>query len=331
MDVEDVLAPSSRDSSVVVGLIGAGIGASFSPALHEREAALLGFDYEYRLLDLDELGRPAGDAGALGREAQRAGPRGLNITHPCKRPVVDELAAPAPQAAPPAAGHPGVLRGLRGLNITHPCKQLVVDEVDELSPEAAALGAVNTVVLRDGRKVGHNTDASGFREAFERRLPGARTDHVVLLGAGGAGAAVGHAILALGAERLSVVDVEEDRAGALAEALGPRAEVAGLDALAAADGLIHATPIGMDSHPGSAVPPELLDPRHWVAEVVYMPLRTQLLQDAEERGCRTLDGGAMVALQAAGSLELFTGARPDRDRMLAHVDELCAARSPLSA
>src|SRR3954467_2628686 len=161
MDVEDVLAPSSRDNTVVVGLIGAGIGASFSPALHEREAALLGFDYEYRLLDLDELGRPASDVGALVREAQRD--------------------------------------GLHGLNITHPCKQLVVDELDELSPEAAALAACNPVVLRDGRKVGHNTDASGFREAFERRLPGARTEHVVLLGAGGAGAAVGHAILALGA------------------------------------------------------------------------------------------------------------------------------------
>jgi shikimate dehydrogenase len=62
----------------------------------------------------------------------------------------------------------------------------------------------------------------------------------------------------------------------------------------------------------------------WVAEVVYMPLRTQLLEDATERGCRTLDGGAMVALQAAGSLELFTGAQPDRDRMLEHVDELIA-------
>src|SRR3954452_3496387 len=287
MDGEDALARGSRDSSGVVGLMRAGIGASFSPALHEREAALLGFDYEYRLLDLDELGRAAGDVGALVREGQRA--------------------------------------GLRGVNITHPCKQLVVDELDELSPEAAALGAVNTVVLRDGRRVGHNTDASGFREAFERRLPGARTDHVVLLGAGGAGAAVGHAILALGAERLSVVDVEADRAAALAEALGPRGERAGLDALVAADGLIHATPTGMDAHPGSAVPPELLDPRHWVAEVVYMPLRTQLLQDAEERGCRTLDGGAMVALQAAGSLELFTGARPDRERMLEHVDELIAA------
>ena len=123
---------SSGDNTVVVGLIGAGIGASFSPALHEREAALLGFDYEYRLLDLDEL-------------------------EPARRATSARWCAEAQRA------------GLRGLNVTHPCKQLVVDELDELSPEAAALGAVNTVVLRDGRKVGHNTDASGFREAFERR------------------------------------------------------------------------------------------------------------------------------------------------------------------
>src|SRR4051794_34837355 len=184
MDVEDVLARSSRDSSVVVGLIGAGIGASFSPALHEREAALLGFDYEYRLLDLDELGRSAGEVGELVREAQRD--------------------------------------GLRGLNITHPCKQLVVDELDALSPEAAALGAVNTVVLRDGRKVGHNTDASGFREAFERRLPGARVTHVVLLGAGGAGAAGGHAIPPLRARRPSVGDGAGDPAPAPAGAPRPR-------------------------------------------------------------------------------------------------------------
>jgi quinate/shikimate dehydrogenase (NAD+) len=278
------------DSSVVVGLIGTGIGASFSPALHEREATLLGFDYEYRLLDLDELDRPASDVGDLVRKAQRD--------------------------------------GLRGLNITHPCKQLVVDELDELAPEAATLGAVNTVVLRDGRRVGHNTDASGFREAFERRLRGARTDRVVLLGAGGAGAAVGHAILAAGARRLTVLDVDDERALALADTLGPRATGAGLgrlgEALADADGLIHATPTGMDAHPGTAVPAELLHPRLWVAEVVYMPLETQLLSDARERGCRTLDGGAMVALQAAGSLELFTGAQPDRDRMLEHVDELIA-------
>ena len=273
---------------MVVGLIGAGIGMSLSPALHEREASLLGIDYEYRLFDLDELERPASDVGALVREAD------------------DE--------------------GLRGLNVTHPCKQLVVDELDALSPEAEALGAVNTVVLDDGRRVGHNTDASGFREAFERRLPGARTDHVVLLGAGGAGAAVGQAILALGAQQLTILDVERDRADDLATSLGATAQdmTALGDVLGEADGLIHATPTGMAAHPGTAVPAELLDPRLWVAEVVYMPIETQLLKDARERGCRTLDGAAMVALQAAGSLELFTGARPDRDRMLEHVDELIA-------
>ncbi len=276
---------------MIVGLIGAGIGSSLSPALHEREASLLGVDYEYRLFDLEELGRPASDVGALVAEAARD--------------------------------------GFGGLNITHPCKQLVVAELDELSPEAEALGAVNTVVLRNGWRIGHNTDASGFQEAFERRLPGARTDRVVQLGAGGAGAAVAHATLALGAGQLTILDVERDRAAALAETLGAAAADIGAlgDLLAEADGLIHATPMGMEAHPGTAVPAELLDPRLWVAEVVYMPIETQLLKDARERGCRTLDGAAMVALQAAGSLELFTGARPDRDRMVAHVDELIAGAS----
>jgi len=279
---------ASGEGTVLVGLIGAGIGASLSPSLHEREAALLGFDYEYRLLDIEELGRPAEDVGALVRDARED--------------------------------------GLSGLNITHPCKQLVVPELDALSPEAEALGAVNTVVFDDDRLVGHNTDASGFREAFARRLPGARTDRVVLLGAGGAGAAVGQALLAGGAGEVTIIDVERERADALADRLDARsADMEALpELLARADGLVHATPTGMEAHPGSAVPAELLDPRLWVAEVVYMPIETQLLEDARERGCRTLDGAAMVALQAAGSLELFTGARPDRDRMLEHVDELIA-------
>jgi shikimate dehydrogenase len=281
------------DDTIVVGLIGAGIGGSFSPALHEREASLLGFDYVYRLLDLDELELPASDVGELVREARR--------------------------------------EGLRGLNVTHPCKQLVVPELDDLSPAAASLGAVNAIVFSEGRMIGHNTDLSGFQEAFARRLPGARIDSVVLLGAGGAGAAVGHAILSLGAGRVTVLDVERERADLLAESLGRRAaaaDMADLDSLLGhADGLIHATPTGMETHPGTAVPAELLDPRLWVAEVVYMPIETRLLTDARARGCRTLNGTAMVALQAAGSLELFTGAQPDRDRMLEHVDELIAGTS----
>jgi shikimate dehydrogenase len=277
----------------VVGLIGSGIADSLSPALHEREAARLGLDYRYRLFDLDELGRAPEDAGELVREAR--------------------------------------VLGLSGVNVTHPCKQLVVPALDELSPEAAALNAVNTVVFDEDRLVGHNTDTSGFQEAFERRLPGAAVATVVQLGAGGAGAAVAHAALALGAGRVTVLDVEAERAADLAGALHDRfgadratpGDLGDLgELLAAADGLIHATPTGMAAYPGTAVPAELLHAGLWVAEVVYVPIETQLLRDARAQGCRTLSGAAMVALQAAGSMELFTGRRPDRDRMLDHVDEL---------
>jgi quinate/shikimate dehydrogenase (NAD+) len=293
---------ASSDEPLVVGLVGAGIGESLSPELHEREASLLGFDYSYRLFDLDALGRPPSEAGELMREAERG--------------------------------------GLRGMNVTHPCKQLVVEELDELSPEAAALGAVNTIVFDSGRLAGHNTDCSGFQDAFARGLPDVATERVALLGAGGAGAAVAYAMLSLGARDLTILDVEVERARALARALGGLFDGQGLHiaepaelevVLAEADGLVHATPTGMAAHPGTAVPAELLDPRLWVAEVVYMPIDTPLLQHARERGCRTLDGAPMVALQAAGSLELFTGARPDRERMLRHVEELFAARRAQAA
>jgi shikimate dehydrogenase len=290
------------EETVVAGLVGAGIGESLSPALHEREASLLGFDYSYVLFDLDELGRPPSEVGQVVRDACRD--------------------------------------GLRGLNVTHPCKQLVVRELDELSPEAAALGAVNTIVFGDQGLVGHNTDSTGFREAFERRLSGALLERVVLLGAGGAGSAVAYAILSLGAVQLVVLDAVAERADALASTLAPRFESSTVRAgdlsdlgalLAEADGLIHATPTGMDSHPGSPVPTDLLEERLWIAEVVYMPTETELLSAARERGCRTLDGAAMVALQAAGSLELFTGAQADRDRMLRHVDALFAERRSAAA
>ena len=287
----------TTQETYAVGLIGSGIGESLSPALHEREAARLGLGYAYRLFDLEELGRDPDEVGALVREA-----RGL---------------------------------GLCGVNVTHPCKQLVVPELDELSPEADALNAVNTVVFAGDRLVGHNTDTTGFREAFERGLPGAATDNVVLLGAGGAGAAVAHAALGLGTRRLTVLDVEIERAQDLVDALVARfgaeratvGDMSGLGALLErADGLIHATPTGMAAYPGSAVPAEFLHPGLWVAEVVYLPVDTELLVSARASGCRTLSGAWMVALQAAGSIELFTGVPPDRDRMLEHIDALIADR-----
>lgn len=284
-----------RRQTYSAGLIGAGIGSSLSPALHEREAWRLGFESEYLLFDIERLGRDPKAVGQLVREARD--------------------------------------RGLAGVNITHPCKQLVVPELDDLSEEAAALNAVNTVVFEGDGLVGHNTDTTGFREAFQRGLPEAAIDRVVVIGAGGAGAAVSQAMLTSGAQELAIVDVDAERSRELAATVvrrfgARRARPADPSALgrllAAADGVVHATPVGMAAYPGTAVPPELLRSALWVAEVVYMPLETRLLRDARARGCRTLSGAAMVALQAAGSMELFLGVRPDRERMLAHVEELTA-------
>jgi len=286
----------------LVGLIGADLGPSLTPPLHEREADRQGLEYVYKRIDIAELGLAPERVGDL-----------LS-----------------------SAGH----LGYAGLNITHPCKQLAVEHVDELSADAEALGAINTVVFADGRATGHNTDLPAFQRNFARGLPDVATHRVVLLGAGGAGAAVAHAALGLGVGHLVVVDERPEPAAALAEALRERfgpdragaAEADGLEAeLAPADGLIHATPTGMETHPGSAVPAELLRPDLWVADVVYRPLETELLRAARERGCRTLDGGGMAVFQAALSFALFTGIEPDVGRMLRHFGELTGTTPALAA
>jgi shikimate dehydrogenase len=282
---------------LLLGLVGAGIRASLSPALHEREAEQLGVHALYQTIDISERDLPPEAVGDIVAAARTM--------------------------------------GFAGLNVTHPCKQIVLEHLDELSPDATALGAVNTVVFGpDGRTVGHNTDGTGFAASFARGLPDAELRRVVLLGAGGAGAAVGHAALSLGAERLTVVDVDADRAAGLARSLEAqfdegRADHAGPDDLPGllerASGLIHATPTGMAQHPGLPLDPDLLHPDLWVADIVYRPLETELLRRAGEAGCRTLDGGGMVVFQAAASFALFSGLEPDRERMLRHFARLVEA------
>jgi quinate/shikimate dehydrogenase (NAD+) len=286
--------------ALLVGLIGAGIQASLTPSLHERECAEQGLRSIYRLLDLERLGL---DAGAL-----------------------PELLKAAEWT------------GFAGLNITHPCKQAVIPLLHELSDDARALGAVNTVVLRDGKRIGHNTDWWGFAEGVKRGLPGAKRDRVVQMGAGGAGSAVAHALLTLGVGRLHVFDTDRSRAEAVADALcarfgGGRA-VAGADlpaAMAEADGVVNCTPVGMAKYPGLPLPAELLRPAHWVAEIVYFPLETELLRTARALGCATLDGGRMAVFQAVSAFREFTGLEPDAERMLRHFGELVAARSAAAA
>jgi shikimate dehydrogenase len=278
---------SSATSSILAGLIGAGIQGSRTPAMHEREGDAQGLRYLYRLIDLDQLGL---DSGAL-----------------------PELLGAAERM------------GFTGLNITFPCKQAIIPLLDELSDEARGIGAVNTVVLKDGKRIGHNTDCLGFAEGLRRGLPGVARQRVVQMGAGGAGAAVAHALLSEGVEQLSIFDVEPARAQALADNLnqhfGAGRALAGSDlaaAMAVADGLVNTTPMGMAKLPGTPVPKELLRPALWVAEIVYFPLETELLRDARALGCQTLDGGNMAVFQAVKAFELFSGRQADAQRMLTH-------------
>ena len=281
----------TQHNTVLAGLIGAGIQASRTPAMHEQEGDAQGMRYLYRLIDLDQLQLDSSALPDLLMAAER-----MNFT---------------------------------GLNITFPCKQAIIPLLDDLSPEARGIGAVNTVVLKDGKRIGHNTDCLGFAEGFRRGLKDAAREHVVQMGAGGAGAAVAHALLSEGVQLLSIFDVEFSRAQALAENLnqhfGAGRAVAGHDlpgTMAQADGLVNTTPMGMKKLPGMPVPIELLRAELWVAEIVYFPLETELLRNARTLGCRTLDGGNMAVFQAVKAFELFSGVMPDAQRMLAHFQSM---------
>ncbi|WP_347108946.1 shikimate dehydrogenase [Paenarthrobacter sp. S56] len=293
---------SNRAESVLVGLIGEGVMPSLTPPMHEREADVQGLRLLYRPIDLLELALPATAVGDLLEAARRM--------------------------------------GFNGLNITHPCKQLVLEHLDDISDDARRLGAVNTVLIQDGRFVGHNTDFSGFGSALADGLPAAKLHHVVQLGAGGAGSAVAYALLKAGTGHLDLVDMDADRAAARAAELSglfpsanitPRStgELAKLMPLA--DGLVHCTPVGMAAHPGLPLDIGLLEARHWVADIVYRPIETQLVREARAKGCEVLDGGRMAVGQAADAFKLFTGRDADRDRMRGHFLELIAAEEQAPA
>jgi shikimate dehydrogenase len=274
-------------SRLLLGLIGSGIQASRTPAMHEREAAEHGLTCLYQLIDLDEPGRGPGALADLLSAAERL--------------------------------------GFAGVNITHPCKQAVLPLLTDISEDARALGAVNTVVFGEGRRRGYNTDWLGFAANFQRGLNGAPIGSVVQLGAGGGGSATAYAMLKMGAGHLTIVDIDATRREALAARcnaiFGDGRVSSSADAAAildGADGLIHATPTGQVGHEGMALDARLLRSHLWVADIVYFPLETELLRTARAAGCRTLDGSGMAVHQAVEAFRLFSGLEPDAERMWRH-------------
>lgn len=269
---------------VRVGLIGRNISASRSPWMHEQEGAALGLDLTYELFDFAASGQDETHLQAQLEQLQK--------------------------------------RGYAGVNVTFPYKQSIIAHLDHLSDGARRVGAVNTVQFCAAGRIGYNTDVTGFAISVQQGLPGAAMGRVLQLGAGGAGAATAQALMDLGVGELSIFDSDPQRAIVLTRQLAAEhgtgravvcRDVAG--ALRTADGLVNATPMGMHSHPGAPLDTRLLEPRLWVADIVYFPLETALLSAARARGCRTLDGSGMAVNQAAAAFEIFTGRRADVDRM----------------
>jgi shikimate dehydrogenase len=262
----------------LVGLIGANIAKSLSPALHEDAFAAAGIRGYYHIMDLDRL----------------PGRRLEDLLHAAR------------------------MAGFAGVNITYPCKEAVLPLLDELSEEARSIGAVNTVTIdRSGRTRGYNTDRTGFRQGFEERLGRIDGETVLLVGAGGAGRAAAFALFDLGATRILVHDKDAQRAKALAAGFGERcrAEANPASALGRAAGVVNATPVGMLGFPGNPVPMHAVERRHWVADVIYTPLDTELIKAARDKGARVVNGAGMCVHQAAESFRLFTGIAPDIARM----------------
>jgi shikimate dehydrogenase len=269
-----------------VALVGEDISASLTPAMHEAEGKELGLHYSYRLIDTNS-----------------------NAT---KIQSLAEIIAKAQS------------NGYAGLNITFPYKIQVLQCLDKISRNTKMLGAANTVVFSGDRKIGYNTDITGFYESFRREMSGAIKDRVLLLGAGGAGVAVAFALANLGVRELLIYDIDADQTKTLINKVRLHQTSMSIDCinsleksiLTELNGVVNATPMGMVKYPGSAFPLNLLTPSMWVADIVYFPLETELLVTAQTTGCRVMNGAGMAIFQAVHAFELFTGLKANVNRFI---------------
>jgi shikimate dehydrogenase len=274
----------------LTGLIGAPIAHSAAPAMHEQAAHDLGLRCHYQLIEVAGAGR-------------------------------DELRVLLE----------GVRRlGFAGVNVTFPYKEAVVALLDDLSPDAAAMGAVNTVVVRDNRLIGYNTDTTGFARAAAGLVADAGRGCVAVIGAGGAGKAIAFALANLGIVELRIFDADRAKADHLSLLLRPRGRALVVDsvedAVRGAVGLVNATPVGMLPSRESPVPEALLHSGLWVADAIYFPLWTPLLLAAKAKGARVMTGRELTIYQAADAFELFTGLVASRVVMGEAFDQVMSAR-----
>ena len=205
--------------------------------------------------------------------------------------------------------------GFRGINVTLPHKEAAFELTTDHDASARATGAVNTILFEDGRLIGRNTDVLGFSTALRERVPESLVGKTaVVLGAGGAARAVVGALLSVGLARVNVVNRTSEKAQSLVQLFGPSVTaMAWKDASAAllrADALVNATSLGMIGQPPLEIDLGLLSPQAVVADIVYRPLETPLLQQATRRGLRAIDGLGMLMHQAQPGFAAWFGVEP---------------------
>lgn len=213
--------------------------------------------------------------------------------------------------------------GFRGWNVTIPHKVAVMEYLDEVEESAREIGAVNTVIRREGRLIGTNTDGAGYLESLVRETGlDVKGSRVVILGAGGAARAVGYTLARAGAEQIRIVNRTEKKAKDLADHLRRWTRADGIPpgeagtAIREADLLVQSTSVGMHPHTEDCpVDPACLHKELLVSDLIYHPRETRLLQEAKARGARVHSGLGMLLHQGALAYERWTGQRAPVERM----------------
>ncbi len=220
------------------------------------------------------------------------------------------------------------LRGLgwTGVTVTHPHKEYAAAYAgDAMQPDVRHLGASNTLTFHP-HLAGHNTDFTGFLDAWRNAMGDARPGKVAIAGAGGVARAIAPALLDLGAREIFIWDTAADAAARLAEAFGDRVTAIeasdSWDAILAADGLVNATPLGMANYPGSAFASDLLGSQNWCFDAVYTPTDTAFLSAATARGLTGLSGFDLFRFMALRSFAAYTGIAPDPGTTLPKLNRL---------
>jgi shikimate dehydrogenase len=282
-------ATQQQARHILLGLIGAPIKHSASPAMHEAAAEALGWKGFYQLIEVR-----GADTAALRR-------------------ILDGVR----------------YLGFAGVNVTFPYKEAVIPLLDDLSESAQGVGAVNTIAVQSGRLIGHNTDVTGFGRAVEDLLAASEGPIAVIGAGGiGKAAAVAMAQKRAKAIHVFDLDLRKAEALArtLAPMTGVTVARSVDEAVAGVSGLVNGTPIGMLPSRESPVDSSLLHPGLWVADAVYHPLWTPLLLAARKAGAKVLSGRALAIYQAADAFEIFTGVRPSGDVMAAAFDRVIQGR-----